>query len=71
MSACIGFAGRLFGHSFAGRYSRSERALNDHLSFDGRISADELKNLMTCTDVTYVHDICERCGEIRETPQRP
>lgn len=73
MSKCVGIFGRLFGHKFVGRYSRSrsQRDPNQwvNVTFTG-FTADEIDRLYRDKS-TYHGDVCQRCGEIRNAPKEP
>ena len=73
MKPCFGWAGRLFGHRFRGRWSE-KRSANPALWTTLRVkvtgsAVDDLFNRLTDEQRTYHGDICERCGEWREVPK--
>lgn len=66
---CNGFFGRLFGHNYEPRYSRSEPTCKFSWG-EGLVFANEIVAIMDASKrVTYHFDICCRCGHLVKTQE--
>lgn len=65
MADCAGWLGKLLGHSYSPRYSRTEKDRNMNARLRGFDSAEDLRRVATLVDNTYYGDVCTRCGDVR------
>jgi hypothetical protein len=68
MNKCNGLMGLLFGHKFEGRYNEEESEgtmpVSEYFVFSNDI--DKVINATKSRKLTYVHDVCKRCGQVVE-----
>ena len=65
MSDCKGIWGKLFGHNFHSRYD-TKNTLPKSTTWE--VSVLTHGDLPRSQTITYVHDVCTRCGEVLRRP---